>query len=247
MNKRIMVVSAHPADWCTRAGGALLKYAEAGWDITVLVLTYGEHGESASFWASNPGTTVEACKRCREDEAREAAKYIGVKNIEFFDYGDYPMAFPPGEERKLGHRILELRPDLMFTHWPDDPLNMDHEVTGKAVTRAVSAAAMRGALPDTSPHFIPDIFFFEPTMPHAEFNHFAIDTYLDIGDVFDRKIAAVAKFKAQPQLIEFYNRCAINRGIQATDWSRGRGVIKHAEAYKRYTPYLGGSLPLTAL
>lgn len=247
MNKRILVVSAHAADWCTRSGGALLKYAREGCDITVFALTYGEHGESGSFWKNNPGTNVEACRRCREEEARAAAGFIGVKNIEFFNYGDYPMIFPEGEERKLAHRILALRPDLILTHWIDDPFNMDHEITGKAVVRAVSAAGMLGALPDTPNHFIPDIFFFETTMPHSEFNHFAIDTYIDIGDVFEKKMEAISLFKAQPQLTEYYTRCALNRGVQAADWARGRRNIRYAEAYKRYIPYLGDSLPLTSL
>jgi 4-oxalomesaconate hydratase len=247
MNKKILVVSAHAADWCTRSGGILIKYARKGYDITVFALTYGDHGESGSYWKTNPKSDLDSCKKCREREARSAADFIGIKKIEFFDYGDYPMIIPPGEERKLAHRILELRPDVILTHWIDDPFNMDHEVTGKAVVRAVSAAGMLGALPDTPAHFIPDIFFFETTMPHSEFNHFEIDTYVDIGDVFEAKIEAVRKFEAQPQLVDYYTRCALNRGIQGTDWARGRRMIKYAEGFKRYVPFLGDELPLTNL
>lgn len=247
MGKKILVVSAHAADWCTRSGGTLIKYLSKGWEVTVFALTYGEHGESGSFWQKNPQSELEACKRCREAEARAAAEFLGIKNIEFFDYGDYPMAFDEDKVRMLIRRILEIRPDLILTHWINDPFNMDHEVAGKAVVRAVSAAGMLGALPDTKAHFIPDIFFFETTMPHSEFNEFKMDTYVDIGDVFEKKIEAVSKFAAQPQLVEYYTRCAVNRGVQATDWSRGRRVIKYAEAFRRYVPYLGDELPLTSL
>lgn len=245
MSKKALVVSAHAADWCTRAGGALLKFVQQGFEVTVYALTYGEHGESGSFWQNNPGGKVEDCKRLREAEARDAARHIGVKDIEFFDYGDYPMIFPAGEERRLAHRILALRPDVVLTHWIDDRINMDHEVAGKAVIRAISAAGMPGAVPDTPAHFIPDLFFFETTMPHSEFNHFEPDVYLDIGDVFERKIAAVAKFAVQPQLVEYYTRCALNRGVQAADWARGKRSVKYAEAYKRYSPHVADGLPLT--
>jgi 4-oxalomesaconate hydratase len=84
-------------------------------------------------------------------------------------------------------------------------------------------------------------------MPHSEFNHFQLDTYVDIGDVFEAKIEAIRKFEAQPQLVEYYTRCGLNRGVQASDWARGRRIIKYAEGFKRYVPYLGDELPLTVL
>ena len=49
---------------------------------------------------------------------------------------------------------------------------------------------------------------FETTIPHPEFNEFEIDTYVDIGDVIEQKIEAVKCFKAQPQLVDYYTRCA---------------------------------------
>lgn len=215
--------------------------------MTVFAYTFGEHGESGAYWKDHPGTNVEEVKACRKREAQAAAAFLGVKEIWFFDCGDYPLVLCADQIRELGHLILNLRPDLVLTHWIDDPFNMDHEIVGKAVVRAISAAGMRGALPDTPPHFIPDLFFFETTMPHSEFNHFQMDTYVDIGDVFERKIEVVKMFAAQPQLIEYYTRCALNRGVQANDWSRGRRPIKYAEGFKRYVPYLGDELPLTKL
>ena len=41
MSKKMLVVSAHGADWCTRAGGTILKYVNAGWEVTVYALTFG--------------------------------------------------------------------------------------------------------------------------------------------------------------------------------------------------------------
>lgn len=245
--KKLLVISAHGADWCTRAGGAILKYVKRGWDVRVFALTYGEHGESGNYWKDHPGCTVDDVKRCREAEAREAAALMGVKEIRFFDYGDYPLFMDEQRIRRLTADILELRPDVILTHWNIDRINPDHQVCAEAVVKAVDAAGMRGALPDTDPHFIPDIFFFETTMPHPELNEFEIDTYIDIGDVIDEKIRAVECFKAQPQLVEYYTRCAKQRGIQANDWSRGRRNIVYAEALKRCFPYLGDELPVSSL
>lgn len=245
--KQMLVVSAHGADWCTRAGGTILKYKRAGWKVTVFALTFGEHGESGAYWKKNPDSTVAACCECRRKEAVSAAEFIGIDQIIFFDYHDYPLFMDEIRIRDLTWKILDIRPDVILTHWIYDPFNMDHEVTGKAVIRAVSGAGMTGALPATKEHFIPDIFFFETTIPHSEFNEFKPDTYLDIGGVFEEKMEAVRKFAAQPQLAEYYDRCAKKRGIQATDWSRGRRAVPYAEAFRRYVPYLGDMLPLTEL
>ena len=39
---RILVVSAHPADFCSRAGGTLIKHIRAGSKAKVIWLTHGE-------------------------------------------------------------------------------------------------------------------------------------------------------------------------------------------------------------
>lgn len=245
--KNLLVVSAHSADWCTRSGGTLRSYVEKGWKVTVFSLTYGEHGESGGFWKENPGADYEQCKQCRKTEAEHAADVIGVSEIRFFDYGDYPLVMDETRVRRLTEDILSIRPDVVLTHWMQDPVNPDHETVGKAAFQAISAAGMRGAIPGISPHFIPDVFQFETTIPHAEFNRFEIDTYVDITDTFQIKMEAVRQFRVQPQLMDYYTSSAISRGFQATDWSRGRGVIRYAEAFKRYTPYLGKELPLSRL
>lgn len=247
MLNKLLVISAHGADWCTRAGGVILKYAKLGWEVTVFALTYGEHGESGNYWKDHPGCTVEDVKKCRAAEAKAAAAYMGVKEIRFFDYGDYPLFMDEHRIRRLTADILALRPDVILTHWKTDNINPDHAVCAQAVFRAVTAAGMRGALPDTEPHFIPDIFLFETTIPHPEFNEFEIDTFVDISDVIQQKMEAVKLFKAQPQLVGYYTKCAQDRGFQANDWSRGRKTIRYAEGLKRYTPYLGNNLPVSSL
>src|SRR5215472_6038676 len=87
--KTAMVVSAHSADFVWRAGGAIALYAERGWEVTVVCLSYGERGESAKLWRE-PGMTIEKVKTNRRGEATRAAEILGAKTV-FFDVGDYPM------------------------------------------------------------------------------------------------------------------------------------------------------------
>lgn len=244
--KTILVVSAHGADWCTRCGGTLAGMVKAGYRVIVFALTYGEHGESGGFWAQNPSGPIEKCKACRKEEALAACRVLGVDEIRFFDYGDYPLFMDEDRIRSLTRDILNIRPDAVLTHWLNDPVNADHEEAGKAVIRSVFAAGMLGAYPHTPNHFIPDIFQFETTIPHSAFNGFQIDTYVNIEETFEKKLEAIRCFAVQPQLVEYYTRCAENRGFEANDWARGRKKILYAEGFKRYTPYLGDGLPLSA-
>ena len=44
------MVSAHAADFVWRAGGAIALYAERGYRVRILCLSYGERGESERLW-----------------------------------------------------------------------------------------------------------------------------------------------------------------------------------------------------
>ena len=83
-----LVVSAHAADFVWRAGGAIALAAARGDRVTVLCLTYGERGESASAWRAGQG--LEEIKALRRAEAENAAAALGAE-IEFLDAGDYPL------------------------------------------------------------------------------------------------------------------------------------------------------------
>src|SRR5690606_23436321 len=85
-----LVVSAHSADFVWRCGGAIALHAEQGCDVTVVCLSYGERGESAKLWKQQD-MTLEKVKAARRSEAENAAKALGVADIQFFDCGDYPL------------------------------------------------------------------------------------------------------------------------------------------------------------
>src|SRR5437868_12218344 len=85
----ILVVSAHAADFVWRAGGAIALYAERGYNVKIVCLSFGERGESAKMWRQ-PGMTMERVKAARHEEAQQAADILGA-TLECFDLGDYPM------------------------------------------------------------------------------------------------------------------------------------------------------------
>lgn len=243
--KDILVVSAHAADYCTRAGGTLIKYVQAGYNLHIICLSCGAYGESGDYWRTNPNGTYEECCEIRRRESRAAAEFIGAKSIEFLNMPDYPimMAQTDQIQRQLTNRILDLRPEIIFTHWTNDPTNSDHQNTAELVIRALNSCSQIGARPNTPPHYYPNLYFFESTVPMSEFNGFAPDFYVPIDDVFEKKMQAIAKFECQPQLGGFYVHFARHRAFQVRVWSKKN--VEYAEGFKRWTPYVGELLPLT--
>ena len=59
MKPTMLVVSAHAADFVWRAGGAIALYADRGYRVRVICLSYGERGESPRLWRQL-GATLES-------------------------------------------------------------------------------------------------------------------------------------------------------------------------------------------
>ena len=76
---RILAISAHPADFCSRAGGTLIKQVHAGSKVKVIWLSHGETEESAFLYRQRPGISIEEVRQIREKEAFACAEVIGAE------------------------------------------------------------------------------------------------------------------------------------------------------------------------
>src|SRR5215510_14465790 len=118
-NSCLLVVSAHAADFVWRSGGAIALYASRGIRTRVLVLSYGERGESERLWRE-PGMTLERVKQTRRSEAERAADILGAE-IHFFDAGDYPLKSIDDLMRNLVEEFRRNQPTVVLTHTLADP------------------------------------------------------------------------------------------------------------------------------
>jgi 4-oxalomesaconate hydratase len=231
---RVLAFSAHAADFCSRAGGTLAKYARRGSAVRVVDLTYGERGESGELWKNQPELAVEEAKMVRRDEAIAAADVLGVE-IRFLNFDDYPLFIDRERLLVLVDEIRAFRPDIVLTHWRHDELNQDHQYTSEAIIRACSCANAAGLKLDHPPVRWPRLYFFEAGVPQTEFNAFNPDTYVDVSATFATKIEALAKLKSQPVLRDWYTDYGQRRGWQARTYS-GNQSIQYAEAFVTYRP-----------
>lgn len=235
-NKKMLVVGAHALDFVWRAAGTIAAYADKGWQVRILDLTYGERGESCELWESSPGITEEEVKQIRRKSAEGAASALGA-TIEFFDWSDHLLVFDRERVLTLTRILKEYRPEIVVTHFDKDPLNYDHPATAEAVFEAVRCARVAGVFPELPKITLPNILMFDPNQP--EFLGFKPDVFIDITDYMDKKVEAMGyAANAQNYLIEAYKDRAIYRGTNARTFS-GDKKIRYAEAFQRFAPYVG--------
>ncbi|ECE0503862.1 PIG-L family deacetylase [Salmonella enterica subsp. enterica] len=230
-----LVVSAHSADFVWRAGGAIALYGSRGWDVHIVCLSFGERGESAKLWRQ-PGMDMVTVKQAREQEARQAAEILGVRNIKFMDVGDYPMRIKDDVLFALADIYREIKPEFVLTHSLKDPYNFDHPLATHIAQEARIVAQAHGHNPEKPVIGAPPVFLFEPHQP--EQCEWKPEVLLDISEVWQTKRQAMESMAAQEHLWEYYTRVALQRGVQASRNSNLK--IKHAEGYQRIFPQVTG-------
>jgi len=246
---RILVFSAHVADFCSRAGGTIAKYARAGAEVRIVALTYGERSESGGLYAGPhsegqaTAPTLEQIKLIRREEALRAAEILGAR-IDFLDWGDLGFDYSQENARLLGEEIRAFGPDAILTHHGPDCQSVDHDTTSHLVQRAVQLAGTVGLESAYPPARRASLFLFEATVPLTELEGFNPDVYVNITEVWDAKVRALRAFeRSQGFLVEWYTDQARLRAFQARRLS-GRSDIVYAEAFERTSPWVGEMLPL---
>lgn len=235
--QKVLVVSAHAADYVWRAGGTIAKYIKNGAQVKVIVLSCGVRGESNDLW-KQPGQTEETVLETRKAESKAAAECLGITDIEFWDYQDYFMDLDdPARIDRLAAVIRTFAPYHIITHGELDLLNPDHDAVNKFVFKASVLAISNGVKIDgTATSKQTRIFGFEPHQP--EICNFKPEVIIDITETMDQKKEAMNCFKAQSHLIEYYTERAFMRGNHARRLS-GNQTYKFAETFTRRFPYVG--------
>jgi 4-oxalomesaconate hydratase len=230
----LLVVSAHVGDFVWRAGGAMALASSRGAAVTVLCLSYGERGESASAWRA--GKQLEEIKAIRAEEASRAAAILGA-SIEFLDAGDYPLR----ESSELVDAIVQcyrrVAPAVVLTHPLADPYNPDHPAAARMALQARVLAQAAGYDAPGEPLGAPPVFLFEPHQP--EQCDFKPQVLLDITEVFEVKRLAMECMRAQQHMLEYYTDLAKRRGTQLRRNSGPNLGLAHstmAEAFMRVYP-----------
>ncbi|MGN0774680.1 MAG: PIG-L deacetylase family protein [Candidatus Ventricola sp.] len=241
--KKVLVVSAHAADYVWRSGGTIAKYIKHGAEVHVVVLSFGVRGESNDLWKKE-GATYESVKAERFAETQAAAKILGIEHIEFWDLPDYPMAPALNEETRirLVKKIREVAPNIIITHDKngEDILNPDHNAVSRFVFECSIQANSNGVrIEGTKTTKQMRLFGFEPHQ--TELSKFVPNQLIDISEVYEQKVEAMKCFKAQKHLIEYYTQRAFLRGNHLRRIS-GNQTYQYGESFSSFFPVAGEEL-----
>ena len=206
MNKKILIIAAHPDDEIIGCGGTLLKHIFNKDDVFVV---FASDGESSRVNGKNKISK-------RQKEAKEVAKNAKIKKIFFLNYPDNQM--DKINILKISKSITSIvdkvKPDIVYTHHYND-LNIDHKITFEATMVACRPIRKKN---------ITELYSFEILSSsewHGRQNlNFKPNVYVNINNFFQKKISLMKIYKNEvmrsphPRSIRSITSKAASRGSE---------------------------------
>lgn len=184
--ERALAIGSHPDDVEFGAGATLARWAAAGCEVHLLVLTDGSKGS----WdgAADLGALVTT----REREARAAATRLGAAGVRFLGYPDGELQSGLAEREAVCREIRAVRPNVLLGHdpWRRYRLHPDHRHAGWLTVDGLVAARDPHFFPEAGEHHRPEtLLLFEADVP---------DHWEPVaGPDLDTKVAALLEHRSQ--------------------------------------------------
>lgn len=231
---RVLVIVAHPDDVDFGAAGTIARWADDGAEITYCLITNGDAG------GFDPAVDRADIPAIRQAEQRAAAKCVGVHDVRFLGYRDGELEVTMGLRRDLCRVIRQVRPDRALIQSPErnwDSVNISHPDH-----LAAGEAALRAIYPDArNPYAFPELLVEEGlaawTVPDTWITgapRERANTFVDVTDTLDRKLAALRAHESQtahiPDLAGMVGGW-LGRAAEAA----GLGPGRYAESFFRFS------------
>jgi N-acetylglucosamine malate deacetylase 1 len=221
----VLAFGAHPDDLEVAMGGTAAKLALQGLRVLFIDLSNGEPARYAE-------------PHVRRDQAARAAATLGVERL-VLDGRDRLLTDSLGMRLTIARLIRLHRPRVVFGT-AGDGVHPDHRALTELVLNGVFYARLPnwdrveggGAFEGTDPHEVDRLFFAHCRMERA-WDHF--DFAVDVSDVYERKLAAIALYDSvfqgdQTKLLDRY---------RAEDQYVGSLVgVRFAEPFRARSPLL---------
>jgi LmbE family N-acetylglucosaminyl deacetylase len=193
--RRVAVIFAHPDDAEFGSAGTSAKLVSEGKDVFYVVVTDGSKG------SSDPGITPHELVATRQEEQRNAAAIIGVREVAFLGFEDGMLEPTIPVKKAVVAAIRRFKPDVVICPSPERNLELnvrvqhpDHLAVGEAALAAVYPLARdRMTFPELlqeglEPHPVAETWV---TGTHSP------DFFVDITDHLDTKIRALKAHVSQ--------------------------------------------------
>lgn len=220
MNKKILIIAAHPDDEVLGCFGTVARFIKEGYEAYTLILGEGKTSRDEERRPEIKKNEIEILNT----EIQKANSIIGIKKV-------FVESFPDNrfdsvdllDIIKVISRIKdEINPDIIFTHYEND-LNIDHQITYKAVITATRPMENES---------VKEIYSFE-VLSSTEWKYplsFSPDVFFDISDTIDLKINSMREYASE--LCEYPHPRSLE-GIELNAKYNGLRVgKKYVEAFK---------------
>jgi len=182
----IVVIGAHPDDCDIDAGGTAIQFAKLGHKVLFVSVTNGDAGHHEKGGG--------ALAKIRMAEAQEAGKRFGV-TYKVLDHHDGELMPTLDIRLQIIRLIREWNADVVIGPRPND-YHPDHRNTGILIQDAAYMVIVPNVAPDTPPLKKNPVFLytedgFQKPTP------FEPDIAVDITDVYDQKVYAMAAHESQ--------------------------------------------------
>ncbi|RXJ95532.1 GlcNAc-PI de-N-acetylase [Arcobacter sp. AHV-9/2010] len=220
MNKKILIIAAHPDDEVLGCFGTVARLIKEGYESYTLILGEGKTSRDEKRVVENKKDEIEILNT----EIQKANNVIGVKKVfvESFPDNRFDSVDLLDIIKVISKVKEEIKPDIIFTHYEHD-LNIDHQITYKAVITATRPM---------EDECVKEIYSFE-ILSSTEWNYplsFSPDTFFDISDTLDLKIKAMKEYTSE--LCEYPHPRSLE-GIKLNAKYQGMRVgKKYVEAFK---------------
>ena len=175
-----LVIAAHPDDAEISLGGTILRLTAAGLKVGVLDLTAGEMGSRGT-------------REVRAAEAAEASELLGLSLRLNLGLPDGRLVAGVEEREQVAAILRTHRPDLVFAHSESD-LHPDHIAAGRIARDAWYLCGLRRLAQEAGDPPAPRPRHLLRFMGHTAFKPTFV---VDIGPVWERKVAAIAAYASQ--------------------------------------------------
>jgi LmbE family N-acetylglucosaminyl deacetylase len=186
----ILVVTPHPDDSESAAGGTIAKWCAEGKEVVLVVCTNGDKG------TSDRSVKPEDLAATREMETLNAAKAYGLADVVFLRLKDQGLEDNDEFREKIVKQIRIHKPRLLLTIEPNRPYirHRDHSMAGRVALDAVFPYARdHGAFPEhlaagIEPHKVEEVWLFRPETPNI---------HVDVTDYFETRQNALHSHVSQ--------------------------------------------------
>ena len=189
-SKKVLVITPHPDDAESGAGGTIAKWCKQGANIALVVCTNGNKGTSDR---SIDSVKIAALRKAEQSAAGEV---LGLSKVVFLNHPDQGLEDSEEFRAQLVREIRIHKPDVVLTIDPERKWirHRDHFVTGRVSLDAIFPYARDYlAYPEMideglEPHKVLDVLLWGSDDPA---------TYIDIDESFETKMDALYCHESQ--------------------------------------------------